>query len=52
LIEKTYSMVIAPPTTKPRLRNTRVIVGSMAFGTAWRLRTILSIRPFARAVWR
>ena len=49
-MEKTYSMVIAPPTTKPRLRNTSVIVGRVALGTAWRRRTIESIRPFARAV--
>ena len=44
--------VIAPPTTKPRLRKISVIVGSIALGTACRWRTIVSISPLARAVCR
>ena len=51
-MEKMVSMVIAPPTTKPKLRAATVVVGSSAFGTACRLRTATSRRPLARAVVR
>ena len=50
--ENTYSMVIAPPMTKPRLRKISVVVGSMALGTACLRRTSSSRRPLARAVCR
>ncbi len=51
-MENTVSTVIAPEITKPRLRKISVIVGSSAFGTAWRRRTRASRNPLARAVIR
>ena len=50
--ENTVSIVIAPETTKPRLRKISVIVGSSALGTACLRRTRSSRRPLARAVCR
>ncbi len=41
---------MAPDKTKPRDRIVTVIVGSRAFGTACRRRTIFSRMPFERAV--
>jgi hypothetical protein len=45
-------MVMAPETTKPRLRKISVVVGSRALGTAWRRSTSASRSPLALAVVR
>ena len=50
--ENTYSTVMAPETTNPKLRKVRVSVGSRAFGTACRHITWRSRSPLARAVSR
>lgn len=49
-IEKTFSVITAPPSSEPKSRPNRVMTGIITFRSACRPITRASRRPLARAV--